>query len=120
MTEVATMATVQEKVKERIRASFLDLIPPELWEGMVQAELHNFTKNELPKIIHEEASLKLREALKTEFKKPEWMGQWDNFGEKPSQFAAQVVREAAPELVNAMFGRIAQSIVNDLRNGNRY
>ncbi|MDR7092283.1 hypothetical protein [Hydrogenophaga laconesensis] len=32
--QIATMASVQEKVKERIQASFMDLIPAELWEGM--------------------------------------------------------------------------------------
>ena len=63
-TQIATLANVQDKVRERIQATFMDLIPPEMWEGMVSAELHRFQIETLPKSIVEQAKLKALEMLK--------------------------------------------------------
>jgi hypothetical protein len=120
--QIATMARVQEKVKERIQASFMDLIPPELWEGMVQQHLNEFTRDTLPKLVKAEAENRLRELLKAEFSKNEWQSRWMNNGEQPSEFLTKVLKEVAPDLVNALFGRVAIDVVQQIRNlsGNRY
>jgi hypothetical protein len=115
-TQVTTMASIQEKVKERIQASFLDLIPPELWEGMVKQHMDDFTKNLLPKLVKEEAEKRLRTLLSEEFKKPEWQDRWDFGRPQASEMLSTVLKEAAPSLVAALFGGLAQSIVIDLRN----
>lgn len=117
---VATLASVQEKVRERIQATFVDLIPEELWAGMVHAQIHEITKTALPKLVHEEAEKKLRALIVAEFSKQEWSGYWDShsalLGPKASEMVTEAVKKAAPELVAALFSRFAQGIVMDLRN----
>ena len=121
-TQVATMASVQEKVKERIQASFMDLIPPEMWEGMVDQHLREFTRDMLPKLVKDEAEKRLREMLKAEFEKPQWREQWMGSNPVPSEFLADVLKQAAPDLVNALFSRVAMDTVQMIRNmnSNRY
>lgn len=115
-TPPATLASIQEKVRERIQASFMDLIPPELWEGMVSAELHRFTREELPKLVVEQAKAKALELLKVELAKPEWAERWGMHGIDPSPMVAEVVRQAAPDLVAALFGGLVQQLVVQARN----
>jgi hypothetical protein len=116
--EIATMASVQEKVKERIQASFMDLIPPELWEGMVQQHLNKFQFEELPKLVKAEAEKRLREVVADEFKKPEWSEQWFNGSPRVSALLAATLKEAAPDLVTALFSRLAVDMVAIFRNQN--
>lgn len=117
---VATLASVQEKVRERIQATFVDLIPEELWAGMVHAQIDEITKTVLPKLAHEEAEKKLRDMIQSEFQKPEWQEFWDNqsvhLGPRASAMVTAAVKESAHDLVAALFGRFAQSIVMELRN----
>jgi hypothetical protein len=119
--QIATMATVQEKVKERIQASFMDLIPPELWEGMVEQHLREFTRDVLPKLVKDEAEKRVRGLLAEEFKKPEWQDRWDFGNHQASDMLTSILKEVAPHLVAAMFGSLAANIVADIRNNpNRY
>jgi len=117
-TEITSMASLQDKVKERIKASFLDLIPPEMWEGLVQAQLHEFTKVELPKLVKAEAEARLKVLLGAEFTKSEWQARWvgGSTGELASSMVTNILKEVAPELVSALFGGMAQRVVSDIRN----
>jgi hypothetical protein len=116
-TQVATLASVQDKVRERIQASFMDLIPHELWDGMVDAELKRFTREDLPKLVVEQAKLKALEMLKLELAKPAWADRWGMNGMDPSPMVSEVVRQCAPELVAALFGGLVQQLVQHARNG---
>jgi uncharacterized membrane protein YheB (UPF0754 family) len=116
-TEVVTLQTVQERVKERIQQSFMDLIPPELWQGMVQRELESFTRTEFPKMVKQAAEERLREMLKVEFSKSGWMEEWTGNGPTASEFLAGVLKEVAPDLVSALFSRLGNEIVQSIRNG---
>jgi hypothetical protein len=116
-TEVATMASIQEKVKERIQASFVDLIPQEMWEGMVQQHLKDFTTQVLPKLVKDEAEKRARELLIAELGKPGWVsGLWGPAGPEPSPLLLEVIKQAAPDLVAALFGNLVQQMVMNLRN----
>lgn len=117
--EIATMATVQEKVKERIQASFLDLIPSELWDGMVQQHLDGFTKVDLPRLVRQEAELVAKEMLKAEFAKPEWMSQWRDGQQRAPEVMQGILRDLAPTLVATLFDEFAMRVVTHIRN-NRY
>jgi hypothetical protein len=117
--EVSVMAGVQDKVRERIQEAFMDLIPPEAWEQMVKTELEQFTKTALPGLVRDAAKARLQELLKDEFGKAAWAERWGggSMGPQCSEMLAAVLREAAPDLVTAMFGSVVQQMVNALRNG---
>lgn len=116
-TQPALMAGVQDKVRERIQSAFMDLVPQELWQQMVEAELRDFTASRLKQLVREEAEKRARELLAEEFKKPEWASHWHATGLGPSEAVARILEAAAPQMVTALFGGIAQSIVEGLRSG---
>lgn len=118
-TEISTMASIQDKVKARIQDTFMDLLPDEMFHGLVQTELDRFTKVELPKLVQELARDRLKELILAEFKKPEWAETWDGNHNKASVLVSTIVKELAPELVVAMFGNMVQSTVNNMRNTGR-
>lgn len=119
-SNVATLASVQDKVRERIQATFVDLIPEELWAGMVEQQIQQITREVLPKLVLEEAEKRLRTMIQAELNKPEWREFWDNqsvlLGPGASAMVTDAVKQAAPEMVAALFARFAQGIVMDLRN----
>ncbi len=120
MSQVATLQSVQEKVKDRIQATFMEILPPEMFEEMVGTALADFTKTELPALVKQAAKERLQEQLKEEFGKPEWQGLWRNAfggGHAPSTMVEMIVKQAAPELVTAIFGGFVQGVVQQMRNG---
>lgn len=114
--QIATMTSVQERVKERIQATFLELIPTEMWEGLVKEQIKDFTEKVLPNIVRAEAEKRLRDLLAEEFKRPEWADQWGVNGNEASVMLSEVLRQAAPNLVAAMFGNMASRIVQEIRS----
>ncbi len=122
-TEVGALQSVQEKVKERIQATFMDLLPAELFEGMVQTHLNSFLNADLPNLVKEEATKRLRAQIQAEFGKPEWVGTFGYdgaIGDQASLMVARIVQEAAPQLVAALFGGMVQNAVQHIRNSRGY
>lgn len=113
--EVATLQSVQERVKERIQAQFMELLPPEMFQAMVKTALDSFVANELPALVRAEAREHLKKALAAEFTRPEWMERWDG-RKRASEMAQTIARECAPELVQAMFSGVVQAAVIETRN----
>lgn len=115
--DVALLASVQEKVRERIQATFMELLPESVFRDLVKRELDQFLATSLRTLVREEAAKRLSELLKQEFAKPEWAEQWGMNGTRCSEMVATLLHEAAPQFVEAMFGHFAQQLVNDMRNG---
>lgn len=63
-TEVGALQSVQEKVKERIQATFMDLLPAELFDGMVKQHLDQFIKADLPLLVKAKAKEEFEAYLK--------------------------------------------------------
>jgi hypothetical protein len=118
--ELTTMASVQEKVKDRIQTAFLDLIPPEMWDQMVSQHINEFVKNDLPKLVKEEGDKLIRKQIAAEFSKPEWAETWGSasmtMGPTASKAVKEIVQQCAPELMAGLFGGLVQNIVLSLRN----
>lgn len=123
--EMVTMASVQERVRERIQQTFMELLPEEIFQGLVKQQLDQFMRTELPKLVAEEGKKIVSKALAAEFAKPEWQQEWDmnqsaiesmTLGPRARELVLGIVKEAAPDLVAALFGGFAQNIVMDLRN----
>lgn len=122
-TQIAGLASVQEKVRERIQATFAELIPQELWEGLVRAELEAMTKKLIPELVQQMARERLANIVRAEFSKPEWQGKWDYSGSGQyrtlgSEMVTEIVKAAAPEFVAALMGGLVQTMVQDLRSRN--
>ena len=114
---MALLASVQEKVRERIQATFMELLPESVFQQLVERETEQFMKYEAPKLVRKLAEERLREFVIEELKKPEWSERWGVNGTRCSEMVSTLLREAAPQFVEAMFGMFAQQMVNDMRSG---
>lgn len=118
MSNISTLQTLQERVTERIRASFVDLIPQEMWDQMVKTQIDAYMQTELPKLVKAELEAHLRAIVKAELQKPEWAEQW-NGGAKSvaGDMVRAIVKENADQIVSAFFGSMVQTVVQDVRYG---
>lgn len=115
--EVATLGSIQEKVQERIKAAFVDLIPEEMWRDMVNREIHEFTQKRLPNLVREEAEKRVRTMMGEELAKPEWTSTfWGPNGPHASEMVKKIIIEAAPDIVASAMGGMVQNIVLTMRN----
>lgn len=119
-TSPTALQTLQDRVRERIQSTFMDMIPPDVFNEMVDRCAADFFKNELPKLAREVLTDTYREQLLSEFKKPGWADKYTAIGYGPSDLVASIVKNSAPELVAQLFGGIVQGAVNNLRNNRMY
>ena len=116
--QVNTVETLEDRVRERIRATFVELIPQEQWSALVGVELHRFTQRELPELVKKAAAEHLQTMLKAELDKPEWRERWTgNHIPDAGPALAEALRQAAPEMAAALFAGLGNQIINALRNG---
>lgn len=106
----------EDSVKERMKGIIADLIPEERWDSIVSATIADFEQNDLPNLVKAELKDKYKEIISIELNKPEWMTQWGMVGEEVSEMVSSVLVDSAPQILASMFGGVAQSIVQDIRN----
>lgn len=139
-------STLMQGVKDRIKATFVSLIPDEQWEIMVEKEINTFfnleqtiTFSEIKKyptngfhqenysqkviqqtpfrsLIYEMLYEKSIEVIKKKLK-DEWFGNaWPITEENMSEKLKAVVKEAAPVAMLRFFESIVFTSMNNLRN----
>ncbi len=115
-TDVSLEITLRDKISDRIRSSFVELIPEEAWKAMVQKEINKFMLEGLPKLIREELRERLSKVLKEELEKPEYCGYWVGNGERPSEAVMEITKQLTPDFITAMWGSVIQKCVEEIRN----
>jgi len=116
-TEIATMDSLKSKITDRIRNSFVELIPEEAWKTMVANEIDTLitTKTDrssaLQNLIKDELLDRFRKIIKEELDSQ----QIYMYG-KASDFVKEVIKETAPTLIEELFGRIVQDAVLTIQN----
>lgn len=115
----ANLSSVQEKLQERIRSQFVELIPEEVFAAMIEKEIQTFMSKDLPELVKKVAGERVIVLIKAEFAKPEWAETWsgDSHSWQPSELVKKILEDSAPKLVQAMFGNMAAQIVQATRNG---
>lgn len=109
--------SVQERVREKITSDFINMTPPETWAAMVKKEMDSFCDVEFPALVKKELTSFFSGLIRNEMDKPEWQGQWKSHGMHASPLVLEIMKQAAPEIVAAMFGNFAQNVVSEIRNG---
>ena len=121
----ATTSTIKEKITERIRSSFIELIPEDQWKELVERELHEFIKDpekdSYGRQVSSTSPLKhmirdaIREIVMTELQtyltSPEFKVVYKEGRHGPSEGVKHLVKELAPELIEIVMQRALQDIV---------
>lgn len=127
--------TLRDKISERIRTSFVDLIPEDAWRDMVQREINWFLTDEdrmgyghvqekrpspLRALIGQELERRWKAKLVDELNKPEYGSDWSNEGESPREAIQEIIRQSSDALMKSMFGSIVrvgvEAVKSSLRN----
>jgi len=137
MNEVATVqeaaSTLKDKIAEKIRAQFVELIPDDTWSQMVEAEIKWFTtgkehyhnsrqyvsplQDDIRKALHVLA----KDAIEKALSDAKWLGQYGPNGEAlASEAVTKLVTENATTIVAQVFGSAVQGAVQNMRNSNAY
>lgn len=110
--EVAPMQAIQDKIKSRIQNDFVDLIPDEMWDRMVEKAIEDFTKasvdrsgNTTKPVFQQMIETALREqaveAIKVALSRVD--SGWGSYGDR-------VVGEAMQKLIDEHFDLILKSV----------
>jgi len=129
MSEIATMSTIQQKVSEKIKSQFLELIPDEAFAQMVEKELKAFTedkpgdrwtntrKSPLSDMIELEIKNQFQAKVRSILSQPEFQAKWDNHNRVvASDAVTDLLKKSAPDILALMIGTISQQIVENFRN----
>lgn len=136
--------SLADKVKDRIRAAFVELIPEEQWKAMVSREIDGFVNDKrdrwgniqhaaLPKIINEALTAYARDRVKKALESPHWEGLasadeakvnaaiekliQDNIGAVVMTVLQNTFRSAVTAAVVRMSFDLKEQIKSDIKNG---
>ena len=109
-------ATLEQNVKERVKAVIGELIPDELWDKLVRDNIEEFKKVDLPRLVKTELAEKYKVIIQDELNKPEWQSRWDDGQEASSEMVHQLIVKAAPEVLAGMIGLSIQNMMYNLRS----
>ncbi len=122
-TEMVTMNTLKDKITDRIKDSFIDLVPEEAWRGMVEKEIANFIEpnkdhynktipSPLQSLIHDELTRRFEVAIRAELDSHPLCG----IDGEASEFIKEVIKKVSPALVEGLFSEIVQRAVITVQN----
>lgn len=115
--ELVLSTSLQEKVVEKIKNSFMEFIPDIAWNELVKKEVELFIEKELKNLIHAELAEYCKMKVKKEMDEPEFSQDWDRNGRQVVGVSIkQMLKELAPELVASLFDRLTTDIINQVRS----
>lgn len=133
MSEIAPLTAVQDRIKEKIKAEFVELMPDDLWSGLVQSVVSDFISTKNQRGYDQEAPIKklMREALETEAKQhiatqlSKFTAEWDGYGNKiVTASVKKIVEENFEELLKAVqLGMVEATVgtaINHIRQNINY
>lgn len=131
-TELAKFDTtsLKEKVAERIRGTFVDLVPPEAWKALVEQEIklfmdkpYSFNGDKVPpivQIIRDELTARFKAMVKEELDDPKYSDVWyAGEGSRASDAVRDIVAGLVPELVVATYSRVVSDTIATMRSSLR-
>jgi hypothetical protein len=119
---------VAEGIRDRIKAAFVDSIPDEQWEALIQEEFRQFTETTkdrwnqesvagfsqiCQKLLHEAAL----EKIKAELEKPEWQAEWNKASDRIIEAIVGNREKFVETTIEALIGRSAQAALDAIRHG---
>lgn len=123
-------STLMQGVRDRIKATFVSLIPDAQWEQLTQKEIDDFFKarddyrsqrdwramSDFQKICFEEFEKLTREKVRIMLE-AYTSTQWENNAPKMSEELKKLMTDNAQEIFTRMVGGMFQTAINNMKNG---
>jgi len=117
--EITIYEGIKEKLRNKIKEQFVELIPEAEWDKMLADEFDKFTKGEnceMRRMMREEITKQMAAAINLEMGKSHYQMKWDNFGhEGAGQAVGKLIREHSQDLMTGLISGIVQEAVNQMR-----
>jgi hypothetical protein len=91
-------ATLEQNVKERVKAIIGEMIPEELWDKLVKDNVNYKT------------------IIRNELNTLEWSARWENNRQVCSEMVKEIIVGAAPDILAGMIGMIAQQVISNIQS----
>ncbi len=129
--QTVSLQSAADQLKDKIHSAFAELIPPDQWKGMIEAELKKFTSEsraddgygrsrEVPSLLHtickKEFEQLATEMVRAHLAKPEYYAaHWEG---KISEAINKWLTDNAEKLIQAtvisLAGHAAQSVISSM------
>jgi hypothetical protein len=109
-------ATLEQNVKERVKAIIGEMIPEELWDKLVKDNVNEFTRVDLPKLVRAELTEHYKTIIRNELNTLEWSARWENNRQVCSEMVKEIIVGAAPDILAGMIGMIAQQVISNIQS----
>ena len=112
---------VMEGVKDKIKATFVDLIPDDKWEEMIKTEIDkwlksdNWNKSEFQQLVNKCLSEVIGEKLSALIKEKYISEIWENGQIQPTEELKKLIIENAGKVLLGMLGNEVQQALNNMR-----
>ena len=124
-------ASLAEQLKDKIRLDLAELMPEEVWQKLVQEQIHSFLTEEPPsnhweernkknppllrKIVHDVLGQIAREKVKEMLATPEWEGFWDGERKMAGVHIETLIKENASEILFGLLQQSFQGVVSQMK-----
>ncbi len=122
--DIATIGDISEKIRERIQAEFVTLVPKEMWDSLVKKEVAwflsdtGYRKDEpspLKTMVRRELEKMFIEQVRTQLN--EMQGSWGGDGNMQAGAAVRkMVEEIAPHLWELAVSGVVQRAIDQFRS----
>ena len=110
------MQRLSDRIAEKVGKELVDLIPPDQWKSLIEKQIAHFKEHEVPKIINQMLTERLKEDVKIKLDKYCLQDTWNQFtGSMTNEAITQLIKNTAPEIVASMLSPIMSQIVQDFR-----
>lgn len=120
---------VMQGVKDKIKASFVSLIPDDKWDEMIQAEINRWLKvpdtnwgdkkSEFQKLVDDCMTEILREKVATLLKDKYVSEMWENGEPIVRKEIEEMITENSGKILLSIIGKMVQQTIDNMRN-NKY
>jgi hypothetical protein len=119
-------ALLMQGVKDRIKATFISLIPDDKWEQMCKTEIDRFFKgdpegqyrnknySEFTYVVNGVLTDVTKEKVKAILSGPEYKSHWNGSEYTVSEEIDKILTKNAPKIIATMLGNMMQEAINQM------
>lgn len=126
--DATTAQKLNDKIQEKMKETFIDLVPEDEWEALIQSAINKFIAHRpagdkltpLETEVHAMLRENLREKVRAKISELA-NGWWDGTGEvQISNELEDLLKKAAPSMLTSIMASVAQNVFSNAQSGSIY